>query len=58
MEVFNELVNFFGLMQITGDVSFVELVNYIIALSCAVFIVCFIIRSLFLICEIPSRLNW
>lgn len=58
MEIFYQLVDFFGLGSLSVDATFIDLLQYVFSVGCAVFIVCFIIRTFFMICELPSLFKW
>ena len=53
MEIYESIIDFFGIVPLTSASTFIDLVNYIISLGVGVFIVAFLIRSLFLVCTIP-----
>lgn len=58
MEIFTSLIEFFEIEPLTQSATIVDCINYIISLSVAVFIVCFLIRSLFLIVCVPEKDLW
>lgn len=47
MEIFNSLYDFFGLELISESATLVDLVNNLLQVGLALFIVCFFIKSLF-----------
>lgn len=53
MEVYTSLVEYFGLTPLASDATLVDLVNYIVPISVSVYLVAFMIRSLFLGVTIP-----
>ena len=55
MEIFESLMEFFEISSLSGSATFVDLLNNVISIFFAVYIVAFIIRSLFLVCTIPER---
>lgn len=55
MEIFESLMEFFEITSLSGSATFVDLINNMISIFFAIFIVCFVIRSLFLVCTIPER---
>lgn len=55
MDIYESLIEFFEISTITSTATIVDLINYIISVSFAVYIVAFIIRSLFLLIVIPDK---
>lgn len=61
MDIFNSLYDFFGLELIGESATFIDLINNLLQVGLAVFIVCFFIKALFaLMCNIfnESNYNW
>lgn len=55
MELVNNLYDFFGIELITESATFVDLINAFIQVGLALWIVIFIMRSIFLLCTAPSH---
>lgn len=53
MEVYTSLVEYFGLTSLSSTATLVDLVNYLIPIGVSVYLVAFMIRSLFLGVTIP-----
>lgn len=47
MDIFNSFFDFFGLELLTESATFVDLINNLVQIGLALFIVCFFIKSLF-----------
>lgn len=58
MDIFTSLIEFFEIEPLTQSATLVDCMNYIISLGVSVFIVCFMIRSLFLIIAMPEKDLW
>lgn len=58
MEIYNSLCEFFEIAPLEQNATIIDLFNYGISLFLSVFIVCFMIRSLFLIIAMPDRDLW
>lgn len=58
MEIFNEIVDFFGLTPLTAQATIVDVVNYLIAVFVAVYIVIYFFKFLFYVCALPSTMRW
>lgn len=58
MELFTSLIDFFQIDPLTSSATFVDVINYIISLTLAVYLVCFLIRSLFLMISSPMWEGW
>lgn len=48
MELFNYLLDFFGITLLTETSNFYDLMNVFITIFCALFLFTFVLRSLFL----------
>lgn len=57
MDIFTSLIDFFGIDTLTSVSTFPELLNYIIMITVGIYIVAFLIRSLFLIIALPT-MRW
>lgn len=57
MEVLQSLLEFFEIESLSSSATFVELLTNFTHIVFAVFIVAFLIRSLFLACTVPFD-NW
>ena len=55
MELVQELYDFFGIEMISQSATFVDLINSFIQVGLALWIVIFIMRSVFLLCTVPDR---
>lgn len=55
MEIVNELITFFGIDMLTESATFIDLINVSIKIGLAVWLVAFIIRSVFLLTSLPER---
>lgn len=55
MSIYNDICDFFGITVLSAESTFIDLVNYGLSLMVAIFIVAFMIRSIFMVCTIPSR---
>lgn len=58
MEIYESLIDFFGIVPLDSSATFVDLANLSIQIFVGVFIVCFLIRSLFLIVALPDKEFW
>lgn len=58
MEIYNSLIEFFGIESLSSTATFIDLINYVIPLTVAIFIVCFLIRTLFLMVSAPTWDGW
>lgn len=58
MEIYESLIDFFGIVPLEADATFIDLINQYSEIAVAVFLVCFFIRSLFLIVALPSHDSW
>jgi len=47
MDIFNSFYDFFGLDVLSESATFVDLVNNLVSIGLAVFILCFFIKALF-----------
>ena len=47
MDIFNSLYDFFGLELLSETATFIDLINNLLEVGLAVFIVCFFFKSLF-----------
>lgn len=57
MEIFTGLMQFFEINNLGSSATFIDLINNLVSIIFAVFIVAFLIRSLFLACTVPFD-NW
>lgn len=57
MEIFSGLMEFFEISSLGSSATFIDLLNNIVSIIFAIFIVAFMIRSLFLACTVPFD-NW
>lgn len=55
MEIADSLITYFGIDLLVESATFVDLLNVVLRIGVAVWLVAFIIRSLFLVCTIPGR---
>ena len=55
MELVQNLYDFFGIELLTESATFVDLVNSFVQIGLALWIVLFIMRSIFLLCTVPDR---
>lgn len=55
MEIVNELITFFGIDMLTEAATFIDLLNVAIKIGISVWLVAFIIRSVFLLTSLPGR---
>lgn len=55
MEIVNDLITFFGIDMLTESATFIDLINVSIKIGLAVWLVAFIIRSVFLLTSLPER---
>ena len=59
MDIFNSIYNFFGLELLADSATFIDLINNLVQVGLAIFIVCFFIKSLFaLMTNIFSENNY
>lgn len=57
MDIYTSLIEFFEISSLSQDATIIDLVNYGISVFVAVYIVAFVIRSLFLVVALPEK-NW
>lgn len=55
MEIINDLLTFFGVDMLTESATFIDLLNVSIKIGLAIWIVAFVIRSMFLLTSLPER---
>lgn len=55
MEIFNYLISFFGIDMLTEDATLIDAANVGFKVFVSVFLVCFILRSLFLLLKFGDR---
>lgn len=55
MELFTQFINFFGIDMLTETSSIVDLLNIGFSIFIALFLVCFVLRSLFLMLRFGDR---
>lgn len=53
MEVYTSLVEYFELLPLASDATLVDLLNYIVSVGVSVYLVAFMIRTLFLGVTVP-----
>lgn len=58
MEIYESIINFFGIVPLDASGTLVDLLNELIQLFVGVFLVAFFFRSLFLIVAIPDSRLW
>lgn len=57
MDIYTSLIEFFEINTLSQDATIIDLFNYGISVFVAVYIVAFVIRSLFLVVALPEK-NW
>lgn len=57
MDIYTSLIEFFDINSLAQDATIIDLVNYGMSVFVAIFIVAFIIRTLFLVVALPEK-NW
>lgn len=57
MDIYTSLIEFFEITSLSQDATIIDLFNYGISVFVAVYIVAFVIRSLFLVVALPEK-NW
>lgn len=55
MEIANNIIEFFGLNNFNQIQTLPQLIEYILKLGVSVWVVIFIIRSMFLVLTVPNR---
>ena len=55
MDIYESLIEFFEIAPLASTATFVDLLNYGISLFVAIYLVAFIIRSLFLVVALPEK---
>lgn len=58
MDIYNSLIQFFGIDTLSSTATFIDLVNFMFAVTIGVYLVAFFIRSLFLMVAIPDSSIW
>lgn len=58
MEIYESLIDFFGIVPLDSTATMIDLINLSIQLFVGIYIVCFLIRSLFLIVAMPTKDVW
>lgn len=58
MEIYESLIDFFGIVTLDSTATMIDLINLSIQLFVGIYIVCFLIRSLFLIVAMPTKDVW
>lgn len=58
MEIYESLIDFFGIVPLDSTSTMIDLINLSIQLFVGIYIVCFLIRSLFLIVAMPTKDVW
>lgn len=57
MDIFESLIDFFGIETLSNVSTFPDLINFLVMLCVGVYIVAFFIRSLFLVIALPT-MRW
>lgn len=55
MDIYNNIIQFFGIDQLTSASTFIDYLNIVTQIFVSVYLVAFFIRSLFLVVAIPDR---
>lgn len=55
MEIIQDIMDFFGIEMLTESATFVDVVQFIVLLAFAVFIVSYIVKLLFTVISLPDR---
>lgn len=55
MEIINSLFDLFGIVLLEECSTFIDFMNILIKVFCAIFIFAFFIRSICLVCVLPER---
>lgn len=55
MALIESLITFFGIDMLLAASTFPDLLNVILKIGFSVWIVCFIVRSICLVCTLPNR---
>ena len=58
MEIYESLMDFFGIVPLESTATMIDLINLGIQWFVGIYIVCFLIRSLFLIVAMPTKDVW
>ena len=58
MEIYESLMDFFGIVPLDSTATFVDFINLFIQIFVGVYIVCFMFRSLFLMVAAPAKDVW
>lgn len=58
MEIYESIIDFFGITPLTSSATLVDLFNLSIQIFVGMFLVCFFIRSLFLVVALPDSNIW
>ena len=58
MEVFNQIIDFFGITTLTQTATIIDVLNYLVSVFVAVYIVIFFFKFLFYVCSLPNNLRW
>lgn len=53
MEIFTGLMEYFEISSLSSSATFVDLLNNFVSIVFAIFIVAFMIRTMFLACSVP-----
>lgn len=55
MDLFNQFINFFGISMLTESSTIIDLINICFSVFVAMFLVCFVLRSLFKLLRFGER---
>ena len=55
MDIYTSLVEFFEISSLAQDATIIDLFNYGISVFVAIYLVAFVIRSLFLVVALPEK---
>ena len=55
MELFNYLLDFFGISVLTADATFIDLLTFVFVVFGGLFLFTFVLRSLFLLLKFGQR---
>lgn len=58
MEIYQSLIDFFGIVPLDSSATFVDFINLFMQIFVGVYVICFMFRSLFLIVCAPAKDVW
>lgn len=58
MEVYRQIIDFFGIEALTQNSTIIDVINYLIALFVAIYIVIYFFKFLFYVCALPNTMRW